>query len=517
MTKYVVVLGSIMSGLGKGILTSSLLKILSNRGLKTLPLKFDGYLNVDCGTMNPYRHGEVFVLKDGTEVDMDFGNYERFLGKDLTGESSLTGGKIFKTIIEKERRGDFLGEDVQFIPHVTDLIKEHVKKYGKGLDVLLIEVGGTVGDIENSYFIEAMRQLSLEEDVLFLQLSYLPEVNGELKTKPTQHSNKLIQSYGIKPSIIVLRASKPPSKSQIEKISLYTNVKPSDIFYDPKVKSIYELPLVLEKQGIFKAIAQKLGLKERKKPNWERWKKLLKNLESPKYKTNIAIIGKYVENPDAYASVKEALVHAGAWLSTEVNIEFVDSESYGALDKYDGIIIAGGFGKRGIEGKIKAIKEAREKGKPLLGICLGMQLMVVEWARNVLKWRGAHSTEFNPKTKYPVVDILPEQKSIVKKGATMRLGEYVMEIKKGTLLYNIYKKDRVGERHRHRYEINPKYIKELEKSGLRFSAFYKDIPEAVEYPSGKGIGLQAHPELTSKFEKPSKVFLWLVKEARSKK
>ncbi|NPA22218.1 MAG: CTP synthase [Candidatus Micrarchaeota archaeon] len=511
MAKYIVILGSIMSGLGKGIVTSSLLKILKERGLKVLPLKFDGYLNVDCGTMNPYRHGEVFVLKDGTEVDMDFGHYERFLGKDLTGESSLTGGKIFKQIIEKERRGDYLGEDVQFIPHVTNLIKDHVKRYAKGQDIVIIEVGGTVGDIENAYFIEAMRQLSLEEKVLFIQLTYLPEINNELKTKPTQHANKLIQSYGIKPSILLLRANRKPSKEHLQKIALYTNT--NKLFYDPTLETIYELPLVLEDQNIYYAIADELGIKAKKEPDWKKWKKLVNNLKRAKRSVNIAIVGKYVENKDAYASVKEALVHAGAHLNTKVNISFEDSSKLGNLSQYDGLIIAGGFGKRGIEGKIKAIKYARENNIPLLGICLGMQLMVVEWARNVLGWKKAHSTEFNPKTPYPVVDILPEQKSIIEKGATMRLGEYPMEIKPGTLLSRIYRKKVAKERHRHRYEINPKYIKDLEKSGLIFSAFYKHVPEAIEYPNQLGIGLQSHPELTSKFEKPSPVFLWLVKQS----
>ena len=521
--KYIVILGSIMSGLGKGIVSASIIKLLLERGLRAYPIKFDGYLNVDCGTMNPFRHGEVFVLKDGSEVDMDFGTYERFMNKDLDGKSSLTGGKIFKTIIERERKGNYLGRDVQFIPHVTDYIKEYVRSFAeeKNADVVVIEVGGTVGDIENSYFIEAMRQLSLEEDVLFIQLTYIPIIKDSLKTKPTQHANKLIQSYGISPKLIIARTQKKLGKEEKEKISLYCNVESKDIFDDIDVAFVYELPMLFEKQGLFERIKHWLKIKERKQPEWKEWKKRLSNLYNYKDEVRIAIVGKYTKIRDAYISIEEALTHASAETKIKVNLEYKESsklekEGVEELKNYHGIIIAGGFGKRGIEGKIKAIEFARKNEIPLLGLCLGMQLMVVEFARNVVGL-SAHSSEFNDNAKDKVVDLLPEQRRIAYKGGTMRLGEYVMEIKEGTLLYDIYKKKYAGERHRHRYEINPEYVEILEKHGLIFSAFYKGIAEAVEYKNKLGLGVQSHPELSSKFEKPSPIFVWFVRTAREKK
>ena len=508
-----------MSGLGKGILTASLLKILSLRDIKVLPLKFDGYLNVDCGTMNPFRHGEVFVLKDGSEVDMDFGEYERFLGKDLDGRSSLTGGKIFKAIIEKERRGDFLGEDVQFIPHLTEYIKEHIKRFSKeeDLDVLIIEVGGTVGDIENGYFIEAMRQLSSEEEVLFIQLTYLPKLKGQLKTKPTQHANKLIQSMGIKPSIIIARSNKNMEEEVRKKIALFCNVKEKDIYDDLEMENIYELPLFLEDQGIFDSINSFLKLNA-KTPDWTNWKKRIENMKKSKEDVNIGIIGKYTKVSDAYVSIEEALRHSSAELSIKTKWKFIESSGLNekSLDEFDAIIIPGGFGKRGVEGKINAIKYARENEIPLLGICLGMQLMIVEYARNVVGI-DANSLEFDKNTEHDVITLLPEQRSITKKGATMRLGDYEMEIEENTLLKEVYKEKKVFERHRHRYEVNPKYVEVLKKHGLVISAYHKGIVEAVEYRNRKGIGVQSHPELNSKFEKPAKLFVWLVKEALKNK
>ncbi len=523
--KYIVILGSIMSGLGKGILTSSIAKILQLRGIKVLPIKFDGYLNVDCGTMNPFRHGEVFVLADGSEVDMDFGGYERFLGINLDGKSSITGGKIFKAIIEKERKGKFLGQDVQFIPHVTNHIKDYIKNFAeeKDLDVVIIEVGGTVGDIENGYFIEAMRQLSNEEEVLFIQLTYLPIAAGILKTKPTQHANKLIQSMGIKPEIIVCRSEvQKLSEESKEKIALFCNVKKENIFDDPPLETIYELPLVLEKQNFFESINQYLGLKPKNEADWKDWKHRIKNMKKDERKVKIAIIGKYTKVSDAYVSVEEALKHASSELGIKTEVEMVESskfekESIKELKKFDGIIIPGGFGKRGIEGKINVIKYARENEVPLLGLCLGMQLMIVEYARNVAGIKDAHSSEFDKETKNDVITLLPEQYQISYKGGTMRLGNYPMEIKDGTLLKEIYRKEVIEERHRHRYEVNPKFVQTLKDKGLIISAEYHGIVEAIEYSNKKGIGTQAHPELNSKFEKPAPLFLWLVREAEKHK
>ncbi len=507
-TKYIVILGSIMSGLGKGILTASIGKILKERGFNVLPIKFDGYLNYDCGTMNPFRHGEVFVLEDGSEVDMDFGTYERFLNMNLTGKASLTGGKVFKTIIEKERKGEYLGRDVQFIPHVTDFIKTYIQDYGKGVDFVIIEVGGTVGDIENNYFIEAMRQLSLNNDVMFIQLTYLPQLRDEQKTKPTQQANKLIMSMGIKPHMIVARTSEKLKKETIDKIALYTNVDVKNVISDPDVNIVYKLPLILEKQHVFDIIADYFNIVAKKKPNFSQWEKKINRWENGIVK-QIGIVGKYVMK-DAYVSIFEALKHGGMDLGIKPNIEIVDAEQLNNLDKYDGLIIAGGFGKRGIEGKIKAINYARIHKTPLLGLCLGLQLMIVEYARNVLGWKDANSTEFDPNTTHPVIDLLPEQKRIIEKGATMRLGCYPMDIKTGTLLHSIYEKTRVCERHRHRYEVNPDYVNDLEKAGLVISATYKHVVEAIEYKNGLGIGLQSHPELSSKVEEPSPIFKYFL-------
>ncbi len=520
-----------MSGLGKGIVTSSILKILDVRGVKAIPMKFDGYLNVDCGTMNPFRHGEVFVLEDGSEVDMDFGTYERFLGKNLDGESSLTGGKIFKKIIEDEREGKFLGEDVQFIPHVTNYIKDYLKSLykKKNADVVLIEVGGTVGDIENTYFIEALRQLSLEEDVLFIQLTYLPKLGGILKTKPTQHANRLIQSFGIKPNIIILRmpslsySSSPSlkiSKEVIKKISLFCSVKEENIFLDPDLDFTYELPLVLEEQGINKCLEEFLG--KLSPPNWESWKKRVESLKNPSKELNIALVGKYTKVKDAYISIEEALIHASAELGVRVRTKMLESsafENHEALKKlevFDGIIIPGGFGKRGIEGKINVIEYCRENKKPILGLCLGMQLMVIEYFRNVLGIKQANSLEFE-ETEWDVITLLPEQRLISKKGGTMRLGGYEMEIKEGTELFNAYKKRVVIERHRHRYEVNPKFSHMIKGELIVSATYNKRIVEAVEYKEGFGIGTQAHPELSSKFEKPSPLFLWFLRKSMLKK
>ncbi len=446
---------------------------------------------------------------------MDFGTYERFLGFDLTGEASLTGGKIFSHIIEKERRGDFLGEDVQFIPHVTDYIKDYLKAYHKGKDLVVIEVGGTAGDIENAYFLEALRQLALEDKVLFLQLTWLPQLpNGEQKTKPTQQAFKILRSMGISPHIVVARVPERIEESARKKIALYGSVKEEHIFADPDVEILYEMPIILERQGLYRAIAHHLSLEERP-ADWKEWQKRVERLRRGR-PIRVGIVGKYVENKDAYASLYEALKHAGAELGLRPTItlhsaEGLEEDPSPVLEDHL-TIIAGGFGSRGIEGKIRAIEERRKAKKPLLGICLGMQLMVVEYARNVLGWRDAHSLEFCSSCR-DVITLLPEQKGIRQKGGTMRLGEYEMEIREGTKLHEAYGRRRVKERHRHRYEVNPRYVEELERAGLIPAAFHKHIVEAVEYKDSVGIGLQSHPELSSKWERPNPLFVYMLRKA----
>ncbi len=523
-TKYIVIIGSIMSGLGKGILTSSIAKILQMRGYNVFPLKFDGYLNVDCGTMNPFRHGEVFVLDDGTEVDMDFGTYERFLNISLPGNASITGGKLFQKIIEKERNGDFLGRDVQFVPHLTDEIKERIRKYANETkaDIILIEIGGTVGDLENGYFLEAMRQLAREEEVVFIQLTYVPSISAkEQKTKPTQHANRLLLSMGINPEIIITREQEELSEDAKEKIAMYCNVNKEAVFDDPLVDTIYELPLVLEKQGFYLIIAKKLGLDEKKEADWSEWKKRVDKIKTPKHVISVALIGKYTKVKDAYVSILEAFVHAGAEVNAKVNCNLLDAEKINnenvseILRPYNAIIVPGGFGKRGINGKIIAIKYAREHSTPYLGLCLGMQMMVVEYARNVAKIENANSSEFDDKCINPVIDILPEQQQITKKGATMRLGKYIMNLRKGTRGYDAYNEESVFERHRHRYEMNPEFTAKLLEAGLVISGIHpkNKITEMVEWKETFGIATQAHPELKSRLEKPAPLFIALLKAA----
>ncbi len=526
--KYIVITGSIMSGLGKGIVTSSIAKILQMRGYRVFPLKFDGYLNVDCGTMNPFRHGEVFVLDDGTEVDMDFGTYERFLNISLPGSASITGGKLFQTIIEKERKGDYLGRDVQFVPHLTDEIKERVRKYADETkaDVVLIEVGGTVGDLENGYFLEAMRQLAGEEKTLFVQLTYVPSLSpGEQKTKPTQHANRLLLSMGIKPEIVITREQEELGEDAKEKIAMYCNVDRDAVFDDPLVDTVYELPLVLEKQGLYAVVARKLGLDDKKEADWGEWSKRTERIKEPKHNLKIALIGKYTKVKDSYVSIAEALIHSGAEVNAGVACDLMDAEriergdTREILKNYDAIIVPGGFGKRGVEGKISAIRHAREDGIPYLGLCLGMQLMTIEYARNVAKMENANSTEFDEKSPYPVIDILPEQKQIVKKGATMRLGEYEMNLKKGTVGFEAYGEEKVRERHRHRYEVNPEFVPKLLEAGLVISGTHSknEITEMIEWKGSFGIATQAHPELKSRLEKPAPLFVALLKAALKNK
>ncbi|MEM3204801.1 MAG: CTP synthase [Candidatus Micrarchaeaceae archaeon] len=521
-TKFVVVLGSLMSGLGKGVVTSSILKMLSFYGYNALPIKFDGYLNYDCGTMNPYRHGEVFVLDDSGEVDMDFGTYERFLNKSMTTDQSITGGKLFSAIIQKERRGDFLGRDVQVIPHLTDYIIKSLEDLArkKKVDVLVIEVGGTVGDIENGYFIEAMRQLALNHRVVFVNLTYTPKLSvvGEQKTKPTQLAFRSLMQAGIVPNFIVCRSEDKLDPSTAKKLALFTNLDMNRIIDDANEATIYETPINFMKQKFDKLLIRDLKLEPRKldTKKLNKWKNIVNMIKNPKDSVTVAIVGKYTNLRDSYASVKEAIIHAGAWNHVSVNIKWIESatletsRNMDALSDVDGIIVPGGFGRRGIEGKILAIKYAREQKVPYLGLCLGMQLMAIEYARNVCGLKGANSTEFSPRTKYNVIDLLPSQRGVKEKGGTMRLGAWKCRIlSKDSIAYRSYKKEIISERHRHRYELNNKYKRLLERNGLRITGTTLDgkLVEITEWPNQFGIGTQAHPELKSRPESPAPLFV----------
>ncbi|VVB59030.1 CTP synthase [Candidatus Anstonella stagnisolia] len=530
--KYVIVLGSLMSGLGKGILSSSLAKILQSKGYRVVPIKFDGYLNVDCGTMNPFRHGEVFVLDDGTECDMDFGTYERFLNIDISGKASITGGKLFSRLIEKERKGGFLGRDVQIVPHLTDEIKNWVKAVGEDAkaDVVFVEVGGTVGDLENGYFIEAMRQFAHEEgegNVLFVQLTYVPSLSvGEQKSKPTQHANRLIQSMGISPKIIICRQQEPLTRDIKEKISMFCSVPIENVFDDPALETIYELPIALEKQKISQVLLKELGL-EGKDEDLKEWRATVERIKNAKKEITVAICGKYTAVKDAYVSVKEAAVHAGAHHNVKVKIEWVETSDIEdkkvsakeLLKGADAVIVPGGFGSRGTEGKIEVAKYCRENGVPYLGLCFGLQMQVIEYARNVCGMAGANTTEIDEKTKYPVIDFLPEQRKIKDKGATMRLGAYECIVKKGTKAHEAYGTDKISERHRHRYEVNNDFVETLEKNGLVISGKSPagDIVEMVEWKDSFGVSTQAHPELKSRLERPAPLFVALLKAAIERK
>ncbi len=531
-SKYIVVLGSLMSGLGKGVVTSSIIKMLDFYGYDVLPIKFDGYLNYDCGTMNPYRHGEVFVLDDKSEVDMDFGVYERFLNRSITGDLSITGGKLFSSVINRERTGEFLGVDVQIIPHLTDEIQKRIVGIAEKRkpDVMVIEVGGTVGDIENSYFIEAMRQFSIRQDVVFINLTYVPTMDavGEQKTKPAQIGFRLLLQAGISPHFIVCRSETPLQEKTKEKLALFANLDKGRIIDDSDLKTLYDLPLHLMDQGFDKLLIKDLGLTKEIRNNEKvrEWKDRVDKVVHPRSRVTIAIVGKYTRLKDSYASIKEALIHAGAAADAGIDFKWVESSDLEGkadvkpLDGIDGLIIPGGFGDRGIEGMINAIRYAREAKVPYLGICLGMQLMVVEYAKNVAGMPGANSSEFDSSTKYNVIDLMESQKGIKDKGGTMRLGSWKCKLLgNDTIAYRAYGKDEVEERHRHRYEFNNRFRKRLEDAGLRVTGITADgsLVEFVEWTGSFGIGTQAHPELKSRFESPAPLFVSLVEAAKSRK
>ncbi len=531
-TKYIFVTGGVVSGLGKGITAASLGRLLKNRGYKVTIQKFDPYINVDPGTMNPYEHGEVFVTDDGAETDLDLGHYERFINENLTKNSSITMGKIYSNVIEKERKGKYLGKTVQVIPHITNEIKEKI--YGfedTDTDIVITEIGGTVGDIEGLSIIEAIRQVGLEkksEDVLYIHVTLLPYISGsnELKSKPTQHSVKELQSFGIKPDILVCRTEQDIPEGIKEKLALFCNVRKTSVIQNKTADCLYAVPLMLEEEGLAKEVCNHLKL-EKYIPDNSKWEKMINNIRNID-KNNIvkiAIVGKYIKLEDSYISVIESLYHAGFENNVKVEVDLLDSESIteknvkDKLSKYNGIVVPGGFGNRGIEGKIETIKYARENKVPFLGICLGMQMAVVEFARNVLGLKDANSTELDEDTTNPVIHIMEEQKKIDKKGGTMRLGAYPCVIKKGSLASKTYGEREISERHRHRFEYNNAYKQQLEEAGLKVSGTSPDgllveIVEIEEHPYF--IAGQFHPELKSRPNKPAPLFVGLIQACLKK-
>ena len=530
-TKYIFVTGGVVSGLGKGITAASLGRLLKNRGYKVTIQKFDPYINVDPGTMSPYEHGEVFVTDDGAETDLDLGHYERFVDENLTKNSSVTSGRIYQNVINKERRGDYLGKTVQIIPHITNEIKENIYSFeNTDIDIVITELGGTVGDIESSAFLEAIRQVGIEkapEDVMYIHVTLLPFISGsnEIKSKPTQHSVKELQSLGIKPDILVCRSDIPIPESIKDKLALFCNVRKENVIANLTADNLYAVPLMLEKQGLAVQTCKHLQLDNIESHN-EEWEEMLANIRKVKDgEVSIAIVGKYVRLEDSYLSVTESLYHAGFENNVKVNVKYIDCETVtkesaeSILGELDGIIVPGGFGNRGIEGKINTIQYARENNIPFLGICLGMQMAVVEFARNVLGLKDANSEEFAPECKDPVIHIMDEQKGVDKKGGTMRLGKYPCKIKKDTLAYNLYKTDAISERHRHRFEYNNDYKERLEKAGLICSGTSPDgrLVEIVELPTHPYfIAGQFHPEFKSRPNRPAPLFVGLVKAAKAK-
>ncbi len=520
--KWIIVTGGVLSGLGKGVAAASIGNLLAQK-YKVIPIKCDGYLNVDPGTMNPIEHGEVFVLDDGGEVDMDFGHYERFLGVTCKFEWNLTMGKVYQRIRRMERKGDFLGKTVQLIPHVTDMIKQWWRNVAEeeNADVVLLEIGGTVGDIENELYIEAARQLKQDvgrENVMYVHLTYVPKPEhvNEHKTKPTQQSVSMLRQRGIMPSIILVRCHEPLGEKERLKIATFCDVKPERVINAQDVESIYEIPLNLAGQGMYQIIKEELSINGTAVD--ETWRMLVDRLTADHTRqVTIAIAGKYTALEDSYASIIEALHHCEATFDVDIKLRWLEmSEAHdlaGELADVDGVIVPGGFGSRGVEGKIAITKYCRENKIPFLGICYGLQMAVIEFARNVCKLEGANSTEVDPQTKYPVVDIMPEQQQVKEKGGTMRLGAYPAILKRGTIVHGLYGTDEVSERHRHRYEVNPEYHKVLEERGLIFSGMSPDgtLVEFIELPEHPYfVATQAHPELKSSLLKPAPLFYGLI-------
>jgi len=521
-TKYIFVTGGVTSSLGKGIISASLARLLKSRGFQVTIQKLDPYINVDPGTMNPYEHGECFVTDDGAETDLDLGHYERFLNQSTTQANNVTTGKIYQTVINKERKGDYLGKTVQIIPHITDEIKRRVQLLEKkeNYDFIITEIGGTVGDIEALPYIEAVRQLrwELENNALFIHLTLIPYLSaaGELKTKPTQHSVKTLLESGIQPDILVCRTEHNLNKKIKSKIARFCNVDIDAVIESRDASTIYEVPILMKEQKLDSVILKKLGLKSKKKIDLNNWTDFLSAPKKPKDKVKIGVIGKYVELQDAYKSISEAIIHAGAYNSCKVDVEWIHSEKINKstvkekLKNLSGILVAPGFGDRGMEGKIASIKYVRENNIPFFGICLGMQSAVIEFSRNVLKLKNADSTEMNLNTKYPVIDLMKNQKNVNEKGGTMRLGAYKCKLVNKSRAKIAYKKNNISERHRHRFELNNKYKTKLENAGMLASGINEknNLVEIIEIPNHRWfLGVQFHPEYKSTVSQPHPLFI----------
>lgn len=525
--KYVFVTGGVVSGLGKGICAASLGRLLKQRGLRVKNQKFDPYLNVDPGTMSPYQHGEVFVTDDGAETDLDLGHYERFVDESLSGASSVSAGKIYWNVLNRERQGAYLGGTVQIIPHVTDEIKRCIYQMeSEDIDVLISEIGGTVGDIESQPFLEAIRQVAVEkgrQNVLYIHVPLIVQIpgSGELKSKPTQHSVKELLSVGIQPDILVCRTDAEISEDVRHKIALFCNVEPDCVIQNLTAQTLYEAPLLLEREGLADCVCRKLGLGN-VQPDLTEWTEMVRRIKAAKRHVRIALVGKYIQLHDAYLSVSESLFHAAAANDAVCDIKWVDSEELtqeninDVLGDCEGILVPGGFGDRGIEGMILAARYAREKDVPYLGICLGMQIAVIEFARNVVGWADANSAEFTSSSLHPVIDLMPEQQGITAKGGTMRLGQYPCALDKESKAYALYGEETVYERHRHRYELNNDFREELCEKGLRLAGLSPDgrLVEVVENPANRWfVAAQFHPEFKSRPNKPQPLFYGFVKAA----
>ena len=521
-TKYIFVTGGVVSSLGKGIIASSLGKLLQARGYKVTIQKFDPYINIDPGTLNPYEHGECFVTVDGHEADLDLGHYERFLNIQTTKENNITTGRIYQNVILKERRGDFLGKTVQVIPHITDEIKRNIKSLGvkSKFDFVISEIGGTVGDIESTPYLEAVRQLRWElgKNCFCIHLTYVPYIAaaGEVKTKPTQHSVKELQSLGIQPDMLVLRTERKLNKDILDKVALFCNVEHGAVMQSVDVTTIYEVPIMMQRQGMDEVVLRKLNLPYDERPQMEAWNNFLQKRKDAKKVVNIKLVGKYAELPDAYKSITESLSQAAIYNNRKLVLDLYQSDKINSenvselLGKADGIIVAPGFGQRGIEGKFESLKYARENNIPTFGICLGMQCMVIEYARSVLHLEGANSTEMDTMAKHKVIDLMEEQKNITNMGASMRLGSYDCNLKKGSLAFKAYGKTKIKERHRHRYEFNNQYKEQLEAAGMKCTGINpdSDLVEVVEVPELRWyLGTQFHPEYNSTVISPNPLFM----------
>ncbi len=528
VTKHIFVTGGVVSGLGKGICAASLGRLLKQRGLRVTLQKFDPYFNIDPGTMSPYQHGEVFVTDDGAETDLDLGHYERFVDESLTGDSSVSSGKIYWTVLNRERSGDYLGRTVQIIPHITDEIKARIYSLDNGdLDVAITEIGGTVGDIESGPYLEAIRQVANEkgrENVLFIHVPLIVQIPGsdELKSKPTQHSVKELLSVGIQPDILVCRSDLPITQSIRYKISLFCNIEPDCVLQNVTASCLYEVPILLAREGLDRVVCRKLGLSNVPEPDLTEWTAMVDRIKHASRHVNIALVGKYVQLHDAYLSIVEALSHAGTANDSVVTIKWVDSEEVTeenvslVLDDCHGILVPGGFGDRGIEGMITAVKYARENNVPYFGICLGMQMAAIEFARHVCGYEDAHSTEFNELTKNPVIDLMPEQVGITKKGGTMRLGKYPCRIEEGSHSAALYGSTSISERHRHRYEFNNEYRTDFASRGMQLVGQSPNgsLVEIVENPNHPWfVGVQFHPEFKSRPNRAHPLFYGFIKAA----